>query len=202
MFSFLYEIIEINGVKISDWEEIPSTISDSEGDINITVTRDGRELDYVLTPKILESEDRRVVGIVPAYKKDPIKSFSYGAKATYGISKQMLVFLVQIPFKGLSDGDIIGPAGIVGLVSDATKTNTAVIDLMGLTGILSINLGIFNLLPIPALDGGRILFIFVEIVLGRKLDKEKEGFIHFVGFVLLMSLMVLLLWKDIARMFL
>ena len=69
------------------------------------------------------------------------------------------------------------------------------------TAILSINLGIMNLLPLPALDGGRLLFFGFEAVRGRPVNREKEGLIHFVGIVLLMILMVVVTWNDIQRFF-
>jgi regulator of sigma E protease len=67
--------------------------------------------------------------------------------------------------------------------------------------MISANLGVMNLLPIPALDGGRILFVIVEVIRGKKLDPNKEGVVHFIGFVILMGLMVLVMYNDIANIF-
>jgi regulator of sigma E protease len=69
-------------------------------------------------------------------------------------------------------------------------------------GILSINLGIMNLLPIPALDGGRLMFFAFEALRGKPIDKQKEGMVHFIGFALLMLLMLVVTWNDIQRFFL
>ena len=73
--------------------------------------------------------------------------------------------------------------------------------LLSITAIISINLGIMNLLPIPALDGGRLVFLFLEALRGKPVDVEKEGMIHFIGFALLMTLMVVVLFNDISRVF-
>jgi regulator of sigma E protease len=73
---------------------------------------------------------------------------------------------------------------------------------MSWAAILSINLGIVNLLPIPALDGGRLLFFLVEALRGKPIDRQKEGVVHFIGFALLMLLMLVVTWNDIQRFFL
>jgi regulator of sigma E protease len=73
--------------------------------------------------------------------------------------------------------------------------------LVFLAAYISINLGIVNLLPIPALDGGRVVFILVEMLRGKPVDPEKEGFVHLVGFVVLLSLMVLLVFNDVKELF-
>ena len=79
--------------------------------------------------------------------------------------------------------------------------NLAYYSLMNWAAILSINLGIMNLLPLPALDGGRLLFFLFEAIRGKPIDKQKEGMVHFVGIVLLMLLMLVVTWNDIQRFF-
>ena len=78
---------------------------------------------------------------------------------------------------------------------------TVVINMINFAVLLSVNLGVMNLLPLPALDGGRLLFMFIEVVRGKPVSPEKEGIVHFVGFVALMILMVFVLYNDISRMF-
>ena len=67
--------------------------------------------------------------------------------------------------------------------------------------LLSVNLGVLNLLPFPALDGGRLLLLFVEVIIGRKISEEKEGLFHMIGFMILMVFMVVVLFNDIMRVF-
>ena len=76
-----------------------------------------------------------------------------------------------------------------------------IINLFNIAILLSVNLGVLNLLPVPALDGGRLLFLLFEAISGRKVPPEKEGFVHLIGFVLLMVLMVVVLFNDISRFF-
>ncbi len=93
-----------------------------------------------------------------------------------------------------------GPVGIY----DATDqvVQTGFMNFLMLTAILSINLGVVNLVPLPALDGGRLLFVGIELVRGKPMAPEKEGIFHFVGFALLMLLMIIVTWNDIQRLFL
>jgi regulator of sigma E protease len=84
----------------------------------------------------------------------------------------------------VSANDIMGPVGIVQAV-----------------GIISVNLGLFNLLPLPALDGGRILFVLAEAIRGKPLPPEKEGYIHYLGFLLLIALLIFVTYRDILRIF-
>ena len=100
---------------------------------------------------------------------------------------------------GASAADIAGPVGIVGLIGDAARVGT--VFLLSFSAFLSINLGILNLLPIPALDGSRILFALVEAVRRKPVAPEKEGFIHWLGFLFLMLLIVLVTFNDIMRFF-
>jgi regulator of sigma E protease len=93
-----------------------------------------------------------------------------------------------------------GPVGIY--VSTDTVAKSGIYYLMRWAAILSINLGIMNLLPIPALDGGRLMFFAVEALRGKPIDRQKEGMVHFIGFALLMLLMLVVTWNDIQRFFL
>ena len=94
------------------------------------------------------------------------------------------------------EGGVMGPVGTVSLIGDAVRSGME--SLLALAAILSINLGIVNLLPIPALDGGRL--IFIEAVRGKPVNQQKEGLVHLVGFVALMLLIVALTINDISRL--
>lgn len=92
-----------------------------------------------------------------------------------------------------------GPVAIY--QSTDTVAQSGVYSLMNWAAVLSINLGIMNLLPLPALDGGRLLFFAIEAVRGKPIDRQKEGLVHFIGFALLMLLMIVVTWNDIQRFF-
>ncbi|HIT89211.1 MAG TPA: site-2 protease family protein, partial [Candidatus Merdenecus merdavium] len=100
------------------------------------------------------------------------------------------------------------PVGVVEMIGSSYETNKqsdgmliGFISVLNLAILISANLGVVNLLPIPALDGGRLVFLIIEGIRGKAIDPDKEGMVHFVGFVLLMLLMVVVLFNDIRRIF-
>jgi len=101
----------------------------------------------------------------------------------------------QLPIETLS-----GPVGIYDATDQIVQTGFT--NFLLWTAMLSINLGIVNLVPLPALDGGRLLFVGIEAVRGKPIAPEKEGLFHFVGFAFLMLLMIIVTWNDIQRLFL
>ena len=107
----------------------------------------------------------------------------------------------------VSRKDVAGPVGIVVMIDQTVEASssygilTVLVNLANMCLILSANLGIMNLLPIPALDGGRLVFILIEAVRGKPVDPEKEGMIHMAGMAVLMTLMVVILFNDIANLF-
>ena len=96
--------------------------------------------------------------------------------------------------------DISGPVGIVNEINNAAKVGFSY--LLYLMAIITINLGIFNLLPLPALDGGRVFFILIELIIGKKVPQDYEGLVHAIGFILLIVLMLFVTWNDISKIFL
>ena len=124
----------------------------------------------------------------------------YWLRATYGS--------LGLIFRGHFDiNDLSGPVGIVKTVDDTyTETKqygipTMVLTFMNLTTLLSVNLGVMNLLPLPALDGGRLVFLIIEAIRGKPVPPEKEGMIHLAGVIALMILMVVVLFNDIGKFF-
>ncbi len=100
---------------------------------------------------------------------------------------------------GQTEAEVTGPVGIIGLIGQAVQFGLA--SVLNFAAILSLHLGLINLFPIPALDGSRLVFLGFEGLRGRPLDPNKENFIHLMGFVLLMLLMVVITYKDIAKLF-
>ena len=103
--------------------------------------------------------------------------------------------------------DVSGPIGIAQLVGESYEeakpygASVTIFTMMNIVILLSVNLGIMNLLPLPALDGGRLLFMFVEVIRGKPIAPEKEGMVHFAGLVALMALMVFVMYNDIIKIF-
>ncbi|GFN36445.1 RIP metalloprotease RseP [Tepidimicrobium xylanilyticum] len=192
------KIVSINDAKIKNWESIVNEISNSspDEDMTIEVLRNGERIGFVLRPEI-NSENRVLIGITPVIDKGLIPAIKGGIQKT--ISALTLMFdFIKMVFKGqVTTKDLSGPVGVIYTIGEAAKYG--ITDLLFLTGLISVNLGFFNLLPIPALDGSRIVILFLEIIRGKAIDPEKEGFIHFVGFIALILLMLTITYSDITR---
>ncbi|WP_346697969.1 RIP metalloprotease RseP [Catenibacillus scindens] len=176
---------------------------------DITYTRDGQTMETTITPFWDESTGSYRIGIVssPYQKANILQLFEYGFyEVKYNITT--VIKSLGMLFTGqLSRDDVAGPVGIVTIIDDsyqASKSYGALnvfLVMSQLIVMLSANLGVMNLLPVPALDGGRFLFLIVEAIRGKPFDREKEGLVNFVGFALLMILMVFILFNDVSRLF-
>jgi len=193
------KIIEINNVEIKSWNEVNFNIGKSNDKVDIVIEREGELLKKTIIPIKEEETGRLIIGVYSKFTKNPIKVFAYSMNQVGFLTKEIFKFFASLPFGGLSEGSVVGPVGIVNMVGQAAERS--ILDVLFLAAYISINLGIVNLLPIPALDGGRIIFILFEILRGKPVDPEKEGFVHLVGFAILLSLMVLLVFKDIKGLF-
>lgn len=178
--------------------------------MEITYERDGERLFTTLSPQYSEDDMRYYMGITNGgqyLECNPLQVFQYGfyeveywVKITY----KSLKMLVQ---GQVTKDDVTGPVGIAQLVGESYDqaeknygTPYAILTMLEIIVLLSVNLGIMNLLPIPALDGGRLVFMLVEVVRGKPVPPEKEGMVHFAGLVVLMVLMVFIMYNDIMRL--
>lgn len=197
------KVISINGQGVASWSDIVAIVQENpQSEVEFTVERNGEVMDMPVTPQVREIEDQRigVIGVYSPIEKSFFGSIVHGAKETYLWTVEILRLLGQLVTGQFSIDMLSGPVGIY--VSTDTVAKSGIMNLMTWAGALSINLGIMNLLPLPALDGGRLLFFFFEAVRGKPLDRQKEGMVHFVGFALLMLLMIVVTWNDIQRFFL
>ena len=131
----------------------------------------------------------------------------YGANGVRYWIDQTIASLKMLVTGAVGFDQLSGPVGIATLVDDSyqqTKdygVSAVVMTFINIGILLAANLGVMNLLPIPALDGGRLLFLFIEAIKGSRVAPQKEGFVHFVGFALLMALMVFVMFNDLKRIF-
>jgi len=142
-----------------------------------------------------------MIGIAPdvVYERTSVpEAVRYGLQRTYEFTKYIIIALVEM-ITGQIPADVGGPVAIAKVIGDGAEQGWA--DLLGLTGVLSIQLGLLNLFPIPALDGSRLVFLAVEGVRGKPLKPERENFIHLIGFVLLLAVMLAITYRDIMRFF-
>ena len=206
-------IISLNGERIRMYQEISLYMQATYrgGDLKVVYERDGERYTTTLTPQYDEASGIYMLGVANSdfVKPKGLATFRYAwyemrysVKATYK-SLSML-------FQGrVSRKDVAGPVGIavnvVGKTYEAAKSygwQSVLLSMLNITLLLSVNLGILNLLPIPALDGGRLVFLLVEVIRGKPVPPEKEGMVHFVGLMFFMVLMVFIFFNDLSNIFL
>jgi len=194
------KIVMVNNIKINTWEELEKVISSSrEIVLTIEIQRGNQILQKQVKPIFDKNASKVMIGIVPEYERSISLAIKTAINQTIYFSKLIILFFVMLVTGKVSVNDIMGPVGIVQAFGTVAKTG--VINLLAFSALISVNLGIFNLLPLPALDGGRILFVLAEAVRGKALPPEKEGYIHYLGFLLLIALLIFITYRDILRIF-
>lgn len=168
--------------------------------LKLTVERSGEVIDLDI-PYFYDSEfGRNRIGMSYGQVRAHygfFEAIALAFKWMYLLIAEMLSALGGLIFAGKGAADLAGPVGTIMIVGDAVKSGFET--LLRIAAILSINLGIVNLLPFPALDGGRLVLIGIEKLRGKPFPREKEGYFHFAGLVVLFGLMILLTYQDIAR---
>ena len=195
------EIMAINQEPVENWAQVSQIIqANPEKELQIEVKRENQTQTFTAVPKAVEAGEQKVgqLGI-----QAPLKT-GFFDKIIGGFQESIAAFFRIIDalrslLTNFSIDQLGGPVAIFQLSSEAAKQGPMTVLMM--TAMISINLGIFNLLPIPGLDGGKLLLNIIEGVRGKPLSQEKEGIITLVGFGLVMLLMVLVTWNDIQRFF-
>ncbi|MGN7386781.1 RIP metalloprotease RseP [Sporosarcina sp. SAFN-015] len=195
---------EVDGKPIGSWQEFTETIQKSPGEnLQLKVERAGELVTLAVVPETLVDAGQKYGQIGVMYEspleKNALKAFAFGAEQTFSWMKRIFELLGMLVTGKFTIDALSGPVGIY--KATETVAQWGVFSLMNWAAVLSINLGIMNLLPLPALDGGRLLFFLFEGVRGKPIDKQKEGMVHFVGIMLLMVLMLVVTWNDIQRFF-
>ncbi|EOS7993312.1 RIP metalloprotease RseP [Enterococcus hirae] len=195
------KILEINGNAIYSWGDLTATITENPGKkLNVEVERNGQKQTLSVTPGVVESNGKKYgqLGIKAPMKTGFFDKIIGGTQQAFSSSLEIFKALGSL-FTNFSLNKLGGPVMMFQLSSEAA--DQGILTVISLMAILSMNLGIVNLLPIPALDGGKLVLNVVEGIRGKPISQEKEGFITLAGFGLLMLLMVLVTWNDIQRFF-
>ncbi len=202
-------ITEMNGSKVRLATEIYlNTYLNKGHDMTITYLRDGKKNTVTVTPKYNEEEDRYLLGFngygkYVSCKNSGVFKYAY-YEVRYGFVGTFKSLIMLVTGNGSKD-DVAGPVGMAQII-DETKDAAApygpwvvMLNMFNLAMLLSVNLGILNMLPLPAIDGGRFLFMVIEGVRGKPVPADKENIVHLVGVVLLLILMVFVMYNDILR---
>ncbi len=203
-------IVSINEVKVDTWQKMAKFITEAEGDLHFGILRNGNFESKVLSPKLLETKNmfgesvqKKMIGISAAGVTHPLKlglksSFSYAWNKTIFASTMIFVGVEKLITGDVPAKELGGVISIVKLTSDASEQGW--MSVLFFAALISVNLGVLNLLPIPALDGGHIMFNLYELIARRAPSQAVMMKFTIAGWVLLFGLMGLGLFNDINRL--
>jgi len=204
-------ITAIGGKAVTKWDEISEIVSDSNGmPLLITLQRDGLTREITVTPKAMkvrnlfgEEVESFKIGISPSthtvvQRRNPLSAFGEGIRQTWMISKLTVISIVKM-FQGVISPKTMGGPILIAQIAGA-QVKEGIVPFLLFMALLSINLAILNLLPIPILDGGHLLFYGVEALTGREVNLRWREMAQQVGFALLILLMIFVFMLDIERL--
>lgn len=197
-------IVEINGYRINSYSDYNFELTMTKGDsCDVVVKRDGSKERFNIKLSDAQYDDGtpyRILGIILATDK---KNVGTVLRESYydGLYMGKMVFrsLRMLISGEVGVENLSGPVGVINVMNDSLSMGLE--NFLFISAFIAINIGIMNLLPFPALDGGRILFVLFELIFRKNLPREKEGIIHAVGLVLLFGVMIFATWNDIVRIF-
>lgn len=205
-------ITKINGSRICVGREVyVNTFVNKEGKpMDVTYMRDGVEYTTVIVPKYFEEEERYLLGLTNYLQPVECNNSSVFKYAAYEVRYGLVATVKSLGMLFLGNGskdDVAGPIGMAKIIGDVEEEarpygfSIVLLNMINIAMLLSINLGVMNLLPIPAIDGGRLIFLLIEAVRGKPVPPDKEGIVHLAGFALLFALMIFVMFNDIMRFF-
>jgi regulator of sigma E protease len=195
------EVRSVNDQAVASWKEMSEAIRNQamKGPVVFQIDRSG----FLKTLTVDIPNDSvsgvPVFGIRPSLKRYPPH---HALSSAFGFTISMSVEMIRnigLWISGKSAMDVAGPVGIASMAGDAARRGWWTF--ISFLALISLNLGLLNLFPFPALDGGRLVFILGEIVTGKRIPEKTEGFIHYVGFIILIGLIVFITWNDISKIF-
>lgn len=195
------KILSINGREVTLPQEITEAIQNSKDKVVLEIERSGERLTFELTPRYDNEQKRKLIGItIPSFTdiRYPVgKAFVMSLKEFFVILVGTLGALIRLITGRLGTESFSGPLGVARMTGVAAQMGIKVF--LQLMAFLSIQWGLFNLLPIPALDGGRIFFLILNLGKKVKISPEKENIVHYIGFLVLLVLMIIVTIGDVKR---
>ena len=188
----------VDGEEISKWDDLIKKIGyTDQAETVLTIDRDGETVTVTSKLEYNKEQKRNMIGITPVMERHFFASIGGGFKNTGKMTVMMYDTLRQLFTGKVSVKELSGPVGIVYAVNESAKSGLFYV--IYLAALLSLNLAIINMLPLPALDGGRLLFLLINVITGKKVTEEIESRIHFIGIMLLLLLMVYVTFNDVLR---
>lgn len=196
------KIVKVNNTTVHIKRDISFELSNAGGESTVEFIRDGQRHRETFTPMQIKYDDGSVgyvIGFnVAAERPGVLNVLHESVFQTVWMVKLVFVSLGMLLGGKASVSDMSGPVGVVSAMNTAAQSGW--LNFLFFAAFLTVNIGIMNLLPLPALDGGRTVFALIELIFRKPVPVEKEGIVHFVGFILLIALMVFVTWNDIVRL--
>lgn len=201
------KITAIGGNTVKTWNDVMTYMPEDGSAVEMTVDgRDGKRtvqvqpvLQQMTDANGQDAGERYVIGITSKISHSPVKALTDGCEATWNMVKLMFQSIGMLISGEAGADDLSGPVGMVQMVN---QTETLGFWYYGfLIALICVNLAIINMLPLPALDGGRILFVIFTMVTGRSVSAKVEGTVHMIGMALLFGLMIYVTMNDVTRIF-
>lgn len=204
-------IVSMNGKRIHFYREVSLYTFFHPGEpIDIVYQRDGEQMEATVNPVFDEEQGKYLIGFYGTgvrEKGNVLESLKYSAfELKYWINTTFDSLKMLVTGR-VGFNDMQGPVGIVKTIGDTYDESKSdggfwvFVNMLNIAILLSANLGVMNLLPIPALDGGRLVFLVIEAIRRKRINPEKEGMVHFVGLMLLLVLMVVVMFNDVRQLF-
>lgn len=208
------EIVKVNGLHVFTDTDISYQFQmDSDRVFEMEVIRDGKRVTLPAVSFDGETDENGASNLVIDFyvvgdKVTPLTVISYSSRKFVSVARMIWLSLIDLIRGRFSINDLSGPVGIVGAIGEVVGSTShgvafsqMLLDLMTFVVFITINVGIFNLLPIPALDGARAFFLIIESIRRKPIKPEHEGMVHFVGLMLLLGIMVVVTFFDIKKLF-
>lgn len=203
-------IVKMNNKKINIWREITYYNMFHPGEtVDLVYERDGEKHEVTITPK-KDEDGNYLIGITSPAQYEKANLLTATQYGVYEVKFWICTTLESL--KMLVTGDVgvdqlSGPVGIVSVVDETYQQSKSygvmvvIMQMLNIGILLSANLGVMNLLPLPALDGGRLVFMIVEAIRGKRVPPDKEGWVHGIGMILLLALMAFVMFNDVKKLF-
>ena len=179
----------------ADVREAIQSAAESSDSVVLTVRHQEGGVSEKTVTFITDQEQNKIIGIRFKAHHNPVTGIKNGMISCFAMEREMLILLGKLFTGQGSANDVVGPVGIVTVVDQTTQAG--LLNILYLMALLSLNLGLMNILPFPALDGGRLLFVVIRVFTGQMISDEMENRIHYAGLMVLFFLMLLVTFKDI-----
>lgn len=187
-------IIRINNQNVENFRGVVNHINESPNTVQMEIERDGTNFELSV-----EKDEKGLIGITGKPEYSLLGSLAESVHSFIFLFSQMFGFLGSLFSGKVRFNDVGGPVVVIQLINSAAKSG--LINLLYIFAFINVNIGFFNMLPIPALDGSKALLIAIEAIRGKRIPEEKETLINTIGFVLLFSLLIAVTFKDIHNLF-